>query len=189
MTARPLYYPLTGGLDQESAPIAIPPGRAIAVLNHESVSRGYQRTQGFERIDGRAKPSEATYSIATFTAAITTFATGQTVTGLVSGATARVLATPVLTSGAYNGTGVGYVALHLITGTFVTGEAMRVAGVTKATLDTPPAQGTGREDAENLAFLVAARDRVATPELQKLARDESIDRAVRDAAKRGLAQL
>ena len=38
-------------------------------------------------------------------------------------------------------------------------------------------------------FLVAARDREATPELQKMARDESIDRQVREAAKRGLAQL
>lgn len=38
-------------------------------------------------------------------------------------------------------------------------------------------------------FLVAARDRDATPELEKIARNESIDRAVRDAAKRGLAQL
>ncbi len=38
-------------------------------------------------------------------------------------------------------------------------------------------------------FLVAARDRDAAPELEKLARDETIDRAVRDAAKRGLAQL
>lgn len=38
-------------------------------------------------------------------------------------------------------------------------------------------------------FLVAARDRSASPELEKLARNQSIDGAVRDAAKRGLAQL
>jgi anti-sigma-K factor RskA len=38
-------------------------------------------------------------------------------------------------------------------------------------------------------FLVAARDRNAAPELEKLARDETIDLAVRNAAKRGLAQL
>jgi anti-sigma factor RsiW len=38
-------------------------------------------------------------------------------------------------------------------------------------------------------FLVAARDRDATPELEKIVRNESVDRAVRDAAKRGLAQL
>ena len=38
-------------------------------------------------------------------------------------------------------------------------------------------------------FLVAARDRTAAPELEKIARSETVDRAVRDAAKRGLAQL
>jgi len=38
-------------------------------------------------------------------------------------------------------------------------------------------------------FLVAARDREAVPELEKMARNETVDRAVRDAAKRGLAQL
>ena len=38
-------------------------------------------------------------------------------------------------------------------------------------------------------FLVAARDSNATPELEKIARNETIDRSVREAAKRGLAQL
>jgi anti-sigma factor RsiW len=38
-------------------------------------------------------------------------------------------------------------------------------------------------------FLVAARDAEATSELDRMARDESVDRQVRDAAKRGLAQL
>jgi len=38
-------------------------------------------------------------------------------------------------------------------------------------------------------FLVAARDRDATPELERMSRSASIDTAVRDAAKRALAQL
>lgn len=38
-------------------------------------------------------------------------------------------------------------------------------------------------------FFVAAHEHNAAPELEKLARDQSIDNAVRDAAKRGLAQL
>ena len=38
-------------------------------------------------------------------------------------------------------------------------------------------------------FLVAARDREATPELERMARSATLDRAVRDAAQRGLAQL
>jgi hypothetical protein len=38
-------------------------------------------------------------------------------------------------------------------------------------------------------FLLATRDRQAAPAFENLARDESIDKAVRDAAKRALAQL
>jgi len=38
-------------------------------------------------------------------------------------------------------------------------------------------------------FLVAARDHDAAPELEKIMRNETIDSAVRDAAKRGVAQL
>jgi len=38
-------------------------------------------------------------------------------------------------------------------------------------------------------FLVAARDREAAPELERMARSETVDRAVRDAAQRALAQL
>jgi hypothetical protein len=38
-------------------------------------------------------------------------------------------------------------------------------------------------------FLVAARDRDAAPELERMTRNPALDLAVRDAAKRGLAQL
>jgi len=38
-------------------------------------------------------------------------------------------------------------------------------------------------------FLVAARDRAAVPELEKIVRNDTINQVVRDAAKRGLAQL
>ena len=158
MTAQQIYYPLTGGLDQESAAIAVPPGRAIAVLNHEAVSRGYQRTQGYERYDGRPRPSAATFHIAGFTNGTIVFAVGQTITGYVSGATARVLAAPVLSSGAWNGTGVGTVALHLITGTFQTGEALRVAGVTHAVLSSVPTLGDGNADATSRTYLTTAQE-------------------------------
>jgi hypothetical protein len=38
-------------------------------------------------------------------------------------------------------------------------------------------------------FLVAARDREAAPELQRMATSTTLDQAVREAAKRALAQL
>lgn len=158
MTARQQYYPLNGGLDQESAAISVPPGRVIATLNHEAVSRGYQRTQGFERYDGQPRPSEATFSVATFTAGAHAFLEGNTVTGLTSGATARVLADATLDSGAWDGSGVGYVPLHNLTGTFQTGESLRVGGVTFALLDALPIEGDGTESAEYLGYMVAARE-------------------------------
>lgn len=136
MTAQPKTFELTGGLDQETPALLVPPGRAIAALNHESVHRGYQRTEGYERFDGRNAPSSATLYMATFTAGVTLLARGATVTGLTSGATARVLDDATLTSGAWNGTGVGSVPLHNLTGTFTPGEALRVGGVTFATLGT-----------------------------------------------------
>jgi predicted anti-sigma-YlaC factor YlaD len=42
---------------------------------------------------------------------------------------------------------------------------------------------------ELIDFLAAARDRSAAPELEKLSQNETIDRSVRDAARRALAQL
>jgi hypothetical protein len=88
MTATQQFFPLRGGLDQETPAIAIPPGRAIAVLNHEATSLGYQRTEGFERFDGQPSPSEATFFTLTFSEGEVAFAEGQTVTGNTSGATA-----------------------------------------------------------------------------------------------------
>ena len=42
---------------------------------------------------------------------------------------------------------------------------------------------------ELIDFLLAARNRAAAPELEKMTQNESIDRSVRDAARRALAQL
>ena len=56
---------------------------------------------------------------------------GDTVTGFTSGATAVVLRV-VLNSGTWAAAGAGYIAFQTTTGVFVNGEALRVAGVTKA---------------------------------------------------------
>lgn len=158
MTARQVYYSLKGGLDQETPAIAVDPGRAIAVLNHESAVSGYKRTQGYERFDGQPAPSAATFSTLTFTAGSTAFVAGQTVTGLTSGATARVLALAVLTSGAWTGTAAGTFPIHLIVGTFVVGESLRVGGVTVATLASLPIEGDGYESALAQTYLTLSRD-------------------------------
>lgn len=153
MSAQPKSFALTGGLDQETPALTLPPGRAIAALNYESVHQGYQQTQGYERFDGRSAPSSARLFMATFIAGITELEEGETVTGLTSGATARVLDDATLTSGAWNGTGAGSVPLHLVTGAFQPGEALRVGGVTYATL------GTARESTGIVAGVVVPEER------------------------------
>lgn len=57
MSGKPIYSPLSGGLDEESAAISVPAGRVLAVENYEAVSKGYQRIEGFERFDGRPSPT------------------------------------------------------------------------------------------------------------------------------------
>lgn len=57
---------------------------------------------------------------------------GNTVTGLTSGATATVVR-PMLRTGTWTVAGVGTLILSGITGVFQNGEALQVAGVTKAT--------------------------------------------------------
>lgn len=158
MTAQQNYFALSGGLDQESAAIAVPPGRAIAVLNHEAMSRGYQRTQGFERFDGRPRPSDATFYVATFTNGTIEIEAGDSVLGYVSNATALVLAVTLDEGTDWDGDGTGTIILHQVSGAFVPAEALRVGGVTYAVIEDVPTQGDGNEDAQSLAYLVEARE-------------------------------
>ena len=61
--------------------------------------------------------------------------------------------------------------------------------VRSSVLATLPREQNPLVQVAMIDFLVAARDHEATPELERMARSETVDRAVRDAAKRGLAQL
>jgi len=49
---------MLGGLDLVTAPIAMPPGKAIASLNYEPDVSGYTRVGGYERYDGQLSPSD-----------------------------------------------------------------------------------------------------------------------------------
>ena len=90
MSAQPFFFPLAGGLDQESPAVAIAPGRAIAVLNHEAVSTGYARTQGFERFDGRASPAVTAFFVGTFSQGSADMV-GMLIEGATSGALGIVI--------------------------------------------------------------------------------------------------
>lgn len=116
---------LTGGLDQVTPTLSLPPGVARRAANFEcSITGGYTRIAGYERYDGRPNPSDAVYNV--LTCNVTgTIAVGNTVTGATSGATGKVIAR----SG-------GDVIITRQTGTFQTGENLTVSAVVQGSITT-----------------------------------------------------
>lgn len=130
---------LRGGLDLVSPRLAMDPGTLAGALNYEADVGGYRRAYGYERFSGQLKPSEASYWILSFTAAMSAFAANDLVTGGTSGATGIVLAavyTDGVTAGDFNadfdagfGGGIpqsGYLVLAEVTGTFADGEDLQI---------------------------------------------------------------
>ena len=97
------FYALRGGLDLITPAIEVNPGRAIDGANYEPVERGYQRVPGYERTDGRPKPSQATYYILAFTDGDTAISEGDVLVGDESGHTGTALYDATVTSGSYGG--------------------------------------------------------------------------------------
>lgn len=159
MTDNIIFYPYQGGMDQKNQPIIVPAGRAIGCLNYESVSDGYRRVDGYERFDGRAAPSQETFSTATFVNANLLISPGATIVGVTSGATGRAIATPVLTGGTWGaGTAAGTLAMHKITGNFLTNESLTINGTGSAQLSGQVVEGDPDDGPEALAWIVAARE-------------------------------
>lgn len=118
MTTQRQYIALGGGIDTETAVLAVAPGFVREAWNFEqAVDGGYKRIAGYERYDGRPAPSEAQY--ATLPVTLTgSLAVGASVTGSATGATGVVLRTRT-----------GEIDVYLANGTdFETGEALVVAG-------------------------------------------------------------
>ena len=121
---------LKGGLDQISPTLSLKPGVVRRAANFEaSVTGGYTRVGGYERYDGQAAPSAATYVIlgVTLSAAVSL---GLVINGQTSGATATIIATPT-----------DYLVVTARTGTFVVGENIRdgvsVLGVCTSAANSP----------------------------------------------------
>jgi hypothetical protein len=51
---------MSGGLDLITPPIVMPPGKAISAVNYEPDINGYTSIGGYERFDGRLRPSDST---------------------------------------------------------------------------------------------------------------------------------
>jgi hypothetical protein len=125
-------FDLDGGLNLVDPPMTIPPGMLLAATNYELLPRGgYARIEGFERSDGQARPSDASYWILNFDAGdLVAPVDDGLVVGGTSGATGKVGVT-VLTSGSWaGGDAAGYFALYTLTGLFVDDEPL---GFTNAT--------------------------------------------------------
>ncbi len=129
------YFPLAGGLDLLTPQIAIASGKCFDAQNYEpEISGGYSRIDGYERFDGNASPTSAPYWIMQ---ALGTLAAGNTITGLSSAATARVLAV------------VGAsVVLARVVGTFAAAESLQVNGTSVAVSSTTAVQ-TSEPDPSN----------------------------------------
>jgi len=145
-----------GGLDLVTPASVIPPGRVIAGANYEVSAEGYRRMEGLERLDGRTKPSESSYSYMTFNHGNTALVAGQTVTGATSGATGVLLVDGALTSGTYgSGQAIGYLVLTAVTGTFASGENLQVGGVTKAASTSTANDRGAMNDTDDATWLAA----------------------------------
>lgn len=116
-------FALQGGIDQVSPALSLAQGMLIDAQNFEpSINGGYRRMYGYERFDGRTRPSDAEYSIMTVTVT-GTIAVGNTVTGVTSAKTAVVLQT-----------NAGELVVSKVSGAFTIGETLNVGGSPVATL-------------------------------------------------------
>jgi hypothetical protein len=128
-TTRTTYYPLEGGLDVVTPALSVAPGAAIAMVNYEPwYQGGYRRIPGYERFDGRPKPSDASF-LGWESSDVSAASIGLTVTGDISGATGVICG---LWDDSANGNlyGTDYMAVTKVTGTFQNGEGLNTAAYT-----------------------------------------------------------
>lgn len=139
MSQIPNTYPFGGGLDTNSAALAIGPGAVLFSENYEPLAEGYGRSEGYERFDGRAAPSDATFYSLRFDAGEVEFALDDVVEGATSGATGVVVGLPVSITGSYVGNdAAGEIAITAVTGTFQDNEVLEVASIPYAVADNTP---------------------------------------------------
>lgn len=122
------FFGLSGGLDLVTPAINVPAGRVVSGLNYESSPRGYKRIDGYERYDGRPKPSEAIYHTLRYTGREIPIQEGEVINGIWSGAQAVALDVAAQVGDYF------IVPVHQITGTFLNAEDISVEGVPGGTI-------------------------------------------------------
>lgn len=129
----PELMPFNGGLDVVTPPLELETGYCTAAQNYEQdINGGYARIVGYERFDGTARPSDATYTILPCSTVGSNATDGSvTVTGATSGATGVLIAA-----------GANYIVVTKTSGTFtVTGESLTTGGTVTngpAAIDSAP---------------------------------------------------
>lgn len=157
---RTATFLLRGGLDLVTPAIAVDPGRCIGAENYEADAKGYRRIAGAERLDGRGKPSAASYWLLDFDQGVTAVAEGDVVTGATSGATGKALVAGVIESGTLGGSdAAGFLVLTDVTGTFQDNENLEVAASTVAVADGTARERAALNDTDDTTWF---RDAVAT---------------------------
>lgn len=142
------YWAFRGGLDQVSPALEIKPGNVRFASNMEiGINGGLKPTQGYERYDGRTRPSDAAYSIlnATMTAS---YSVGDTLTGATSGATGVIIAAVE----------DEYFVLTKVVGTFQSGETLNISGNPVATSTSVAASNAASTPALNATYRNLAAD-------------------------------
>ena len=108
MPTKVAYYPLGGGLDVVTPAISVKPGRALTMRNFEPwYNGGYRRIPGFERWDGRPRPSDASFDGFNLVS-VSGLSVGDTITGDISGTTGVVVGIDGVTIGVTKVVGSGF---------------------------------------------------------------------------------
>lgn len=128
----------------------------LGCKNYEpGIRGGYARVEGFERFDGRTKPSDASfvYMDLTSTTPANYPSTGDTVTGGTSGATGRLLVDITSAPGSVVGR---------VTGTFADGETLSGPGGAFGVVSGTPLVRLAPDDTQLKAYQKAASDDLRT---------------------------
>lgn len=140
-TTRQSKIPFGGGVNLSSVTGDAPAGTLYDCRNWECApSGGYRPSLGYEPVDGTGLPSEVNFVVIGFTDATVKIMDGDTVTdgGSVSSV---ALADAVLESGAWDGSGAGYVVVRMTAGGFSASDTLTVTGSGVATVSAVSEEG------------------------------------------------
>ena len=146
---KPDFVPFSGGLDVMTPPFTVPPGRLRSSQNWEiGINEGYDLSRGYERYDGQAAPSSATYTQMDVTVT-GSLQVADVVTGVTSAATGTIIAMGALDA---------YIVMTKVTGTFVSGETLNVSASPEGTADSAPVPGGAGTAVLNAQYTNLAAD-------------------------------